>query len=74
VLQHYSFAYMGEYLTKRVRERMFSKILTFEVGWFDEDQNSTGSVCSRLAKEANVVCLLSFILFYFKFLFYVRDI
>jgi len=56
VLQHYSFAYMGEYLTKRVRERMFSKILTFEVGWFDEDQNSTGSVCSRLAKEANVVC------------------
>ncbi|KAI5443185.1 ABC transporter B family member 15 [Lathyrus oleraceus] len=55
VLQHYSFAYMGEYLTKRVRERMFSKILTFEVGWFDEDQNSTGAVCSRLAKEANVV-------------------
>ncbi|KAL5080150.1 hypothetical protein RYX36_008571 [Vicia faba] len=55
VLQHYSFAYMGEYLTKRVRERMLSKILTFEVGWFDEDQNSTGAVCSRLAKEANVV-------------------
>ncbi|AES74626.1 putative xenobiotic-transporting ATPase [Medicago truncatula] len=55
VLQHYSFAYMGEYLTKRVRERMFSKILTFEVGWFDEDQNSTGVVCSRLAKEANMV-------------------
>jgi ATP-binding cassette subfamily B (MDR/TAP) protein 1 len=56
ILQHYSFAYMGEYLTKRVRERMFSKILTFEVGWFDEDQNSTGAICSRLAKEANVVC------------------
>ncbi|AES74614.2 ABC transporter B family protein [Medicago truncatula] len=55
MLQHYSFAYMGEYLTKRVREKMFSKILTFEVGWFDEDQNSTGSVCSRLAKDANVV-------------------
>ncbi|WJX70434.1 ABC transporter B member 15, variant 2 [Trifolium repens] len=55
ILQHYSFAYMGEYLTKRVRERMFSKILTFEVGWFDEDQNSTGAICSRLAKEANVV-------------------
>jgi len=56
VLQHYSFAYMGEYLTKRIRERMFSKILTFEVGWFDEDQNSTGSICSRLANESNVVC------------------
>jgi ATP-binding cassette, subfamily B (MDR/TAP), member 1 len=61
VLQHYSFAYMGEYLTKRVREKMFSKILTFEVGWFDEDQNSTGAICSRLDKEANVVCSLKFL-------------
>ncbi|XP_061365629.1 ABC transporter B family member 15-like [Gastrolobium bilobum] len=55
ILQHYSFAYMGEHLTKRIRERMLSKILTFEVGWFDQDQNSSGAVCSRLAKEANVV-------------------
>jgi len=60
MLQHYSFAYMGEYLTKRIRERMLYKILTFEVGWFDEDQNSTGAICSRLAKEANVVCSFQF--------------
>ncbi|XP_010272127.1 PREDICTED: ABC transporter B family member 15-like isoform X2 [Nelumbo nucifera] len=53
--QHYSFAAMGEYLTKRIRERMLSKILTFEVGWFDQHENSTGAVCSRLAKDANVV-------------------
>ena len=55
---------MGEYLTKRIRERMFYKILTFEVGWFDEDQNSTGAICSRLAKEANVVCSSQIYLFY----------
>ncbi|PON59406.1 ABC transporter [Parasponia andersonii] len=55
ICQHYNFAYMGEYLTKRVRERMLSKILTFEVGWFDQDENSTGAICSRLAKDANVV-------------------
>ncbi|KAK3227802.1 hypothetical protein Dsin_007664 [Dipteronia sinensis] len=55
VSQHYSFAYMGEYLTKRIRERMLSKILTFEVGWFDQDENSSGAICSRLAKDANVV-------------------
>lgn len=55
ICQHYNFAYMGEYLTKRVRERMLSKILTFEVGWFDQDENSTGAVCSSLAKDANVV-------------------
>ncbi|KAH7851776.1 hypothetical protein Vadar_016384 [Vaccinium darrowii] len=55
VLQHYNFAYMGEHLTKRIRERMLSKILTFEVGWFDRDANSSGAICSRLAKDANVV-------------------
>ena len=54
--QHYCFGYMGEYLTKRVRETVLAKILTFEVGWFDLDQNSSASICSRLAKDASVVC------------------
>uniref|UniRef100_A0A1J3F9P4 ABC transporter B family member 15 n=1 Tax=Noccaea caerulescens TaxID=107243 RepID=A0A1J3F9P4_NOCCA len=55
ISQHYNFAYMGEYLTKRIRERMLSKVLTFEVGWFDRDENSSGAICSRLSKDANVV-------------------
>ncbi|KAI3722358.1 hypothetical protein L2E82_33394 [Cichorium intybus] len=55
IIQHYNFASMGEYLTKRVREKMLSKILTFEIGWFDKDENSSGAICSRLAKDANVV-------------------
>ncbi|RWW13743.1 hypothetical protein GW17_00022529 [Ensete ventricosum] len=55
IMQHYNFGAMGEYLTKRVRERMLSKILTFEVGWFDEDVNSTGAVLARLANDANAV-------------------
>ncbi|KAM7508087.1 hypothetical protein LguiA_018540 [Lonicera macranthoides] len=55
ICQHYSFAAMGEYLTKRIRERMLSKILTFEIGWFDQDENASGAICSRLAKDANVV-------------------
>ncbi|KAI3855241.1 hypothetical protein MKX03_026099 [Papaver bracteatum] len=55
ICQHYSFAAMGEYLTKRIRERMLSKILTFEVSWFDQDENSSGAICSRLAKDASVV-------------------
>jgi ATP-binding cassette subfamily B (MDR/TAP) protein 1 len=55
ICQHYSFASMGENLTKRIRERMLSKILTFEIGWFDQDQNASGAICSRLAKDANVV-------------------
>ncbi|KAF7106310.1 hypothetical protein CFC21_107049 [Triticum aestivum] len=53
--QHYNFCAMGEYLTKRVREQMLGKILTFEIGWFDHDENSSGAICSQLAKDANVV-------------------
>ncbi|XP_044467495.1 ABC transporter B family member 15-like isoform X2 [Mangifera indica] len=52
--QYYNFSYMGERLTKRIRERLFSKILTFEVGWFDREENSSGATFSRLAKDANV--------------------
>lgn len=55
VVQHYNFAVMGEHLTKRIREGMLSKILAFEVEWFDQDENSTGVVCSRLGKDANLV-------------------
>ncbi|CAO2820874.1 unnamed protein product [Amaranthus hypochondriacus] len=55
ILQHYHFAYMGEFLTKRVREMMLSRMLMFEVGWFDRDENGTGTICSRISKDANVV-------------------
>ncbi|XP_042483361.1 ABC transporter B family member 15-like [Macadamia integrifolia] len=55
ICEHYYFAVMGESLTRRIRERMLSKVLSFEVGWFDQDSNSTGAVCSRLAKDANMV-------------------
>eukprot|EP01018_Ginkgo_biloba_P016166 Gb_10211 [translate_table: standard] len=54
LVQHYNFAAMGEFLTRRIRQRMLSKILTFEVGWFDKDENSSGAVCSRLATDANM--------------------
>ncbi|OEL26086.1 putative multidrug resistance protein, partial [Dichanthelium oligosanthes] len=53
--QHYSFDVMGEYLTKRIREQMLEKILTFEIEWFDRDDNSTGVICSQLAKDTNIV-------------------
>ncbi|CAN1243086.1 Putative multidrug resistance protein [Linum perenne] len=55
LLQHYSFAVMGEKLTKRVREKLLGKLLTFEIGWFDEDDNNSAAVCARLATEANMV-------------------
>ncbi|KAG0493301.1 hypothetical protein HPP92_004295 [Vanilla planifolia] len=39
ILQHYNLGAI-ENPTRRVRERMLSKIPTFEVGWFDEEENS----------------------------------
>ncbi|PHT42506.1 ABC transporter B family member 22 [Capsicum baccatum] len=54
ILQHYIIASMGERLTKRVRERMLSKILTFEIGWYDKEENFTAAICSRLAEDATV--------------------
>ncbi|XP_030529888.1 putative ABC transporter B family member 8 [Rhodamnia argentea] len=55
LLQHYNFAYMGEHLTRRIRLRMLEKILTFEPAWFDEEENSSGALCSRLSNEASMV-------------------
>ncbi|POO00458.1 ABC transporter [Trema orientale] len=55
ILQHYNFAVMGEKLTKRVREKLLEKLMTFEIGWFDEDENTSAAICARLATEANMV-------------------
>ncbi|KAJ0015078.1 hypothetical protein Pint_20132 [Pistacia integerrima] len=55
LLQHYSFSVMGEKLTKRVREKLLEKLMTFEIGWFDQEDNTSAAICARLATEANMV-------------------
>ncbi|GKU90128.1 hypothetical protein SLEP1_g4168 [Rubroshorea leprosula] len=55
LLQHYFYTLMGESLTTRVRLSMFSAILSNEVGWFDFDENSTGSLAAALAADATLV-------------------
>ncbi|KAF9662955.1 hypothetical protein SADUNF_Sadunf18G0108000 [Salix dunnii] len=55
VIQHYYFGIMGETLTERVREEIFEKILTFEIEWFDQEDNSSGAICARLATDAVMV-------------------
>ncbi|KAI3518024.1 hypothetical protein L1887_06363 [Cichorium endivia] len=55
MLQHYFYTLMGERLTTRVRLSMFSAMLTNEIGWFDMDENSTGSLVSKLAADATLV-------------------
>ncbi|PWA78768.1 AAA+ ATPase domain-containing protein [Artemisia annua] len=55
VIQHYNFAITGEKLTTRVREKLLEKIMTFEIGWFDKDENTSAAICSLLSSEANMV-------------------
>ncbi|KAF8399821.1 hypothetical protein HHK36_015693 [Tetracentron sinense] len=55
VTQHYNFSFTGEHLTNRVREAMLAKIMTFEIEWFDQENNTSGALCSRLATQANMV-------------------
>ncbi|XP_057811072.1 ABC transporter B family member 15-like [Salvia miltiorrhiza] len=55
ILQHHNFAIMGERLTKRLREKILEKILTFEILWFEKETNTTAAICARLSTEANMV-------------------
>lgn len=55
ILQHYNFGLVGEKLTKRVKETILTKILSFESGWFDQEGNSSGEISSRLTSEANIL-------------------
>ncbi|PQQ16211.1 putative multidrug resistance protein [Prunus yedoensis var. nudiflora] len=55
LLQHYNFAIMGEKLTTRVREQLLEKLMTFEIGWYDQDENTSAAICARLATEVNMV-------------------
>ncbi|MCO5555524.1 hypothetical protein L7F22_009069 [Adiantum nelumboides] len=55
VLQHYFFTVVGERLTSRMREKMFTAILRNEVGWFDLDQHNSSILSSQLANNATLV-------------------
>ncbi|XP_031765976.2 ATP-dependent translocase ABCB1-like isoform X2 [Galleria mellonella] len=45
----------GEYLTERLRKRMFGTLLQQDVAYYDDKNNSTGALCARLAGEAAAV-------------------
>ncbi|XVF11071.1 hypothetical protein REPUB_Repub07fG0237900 [Reevesia pubescens] len=51
-IEHLCFGIMGERLTLRVREVMFSAILKNEIGWFDNLDNASSMLASRLETDA----------------------
>ncbi|KAI5635208.1 ABC transporter transmembrane region domain-containing protein [Phthorimaea operculella] len=54
-IQVFFYAIAGEYLTERLRNMMFQKLLTQEVGFYDDKNNSTGALCAKLAGESAAV-------------------
>ncbi|KAG2680302.1 hypothetical protein I3760_11G094100 [Carya illinoinensis] len=53
--EHLCFGIMGERLTLRVREKMFSAILRNEIGWFDDMNNTSSMLSSRLESDATLL-------------------
>ncbi len=55
LLKSFFFAISGEALTQRLRAKIFRTLLQQEVAYFDQPDNSTGALCTRLATEASAV-------------------
>ncbi|EKX53578.1 hypothetical protein GUITHDRAFT_100562 [Guillardia theta CCMP2712] len=54
-LQLFSFGIMGEHLTQRLRKLCFASVLRQDVGFFDYTENASGSLTTKLAKDASLV-------------------
>jgi ATP-binding cassette subfamily B (MDR/TAP) protein 1 len=50
--QSFAFSVAGESLTSRLRGLSFQAILKQEIGFFDDEKNSVGSLCARLSGDA----------------------
>lgn len=54
----YFFAVAGSKLVRRIRSMCFEKVVRMEVGWFDEQENSSGAISARLYADAATVSAL----------------
>ena len=55
IVQSYCFNFMGQRLGKRVRVMMMKALLRQEIGWYDDDRNSSGVLTSKLSADALAV-------------------
>ncbi|XP_047316657.1 ABC transporter B family member 11-like [Impatiens glandulifera] len=51
----YLFSIAGNKLIKRIRSMCFEKVVNMEVSWFDQPENSSGAIGSRLSTDAATV-------------------
>ena len=55
VFQKYSFGYLGNKVTQRVREALYINILQKNIGWFDERDNGPSVLTSILSADAAAI-------------------
>ncbi|CAF4969458.1 unnamed protein product, partial [Rotaria sp. Silwood1] len=53
--QYTAFAISGSKLTQRIRAKAFACLLRQEVAYFDQPENSSGAICTRLSTDASAV-------------------
>ncbi|KAL5700419.1 ABC-type xenobiotic transporter [Ranunculus cassubicifolius] len=51
----YFFAIAGSRLVRRIRSMLFEKVVHMEIGWFDDPQNSSSAIGSRLSMDAATI-------------------
>ena len=49
------FGTTGQHLTRRLRDVSMAKLLRMEVGYFDEEENSSGSLSAFLSEKITLV-------------------
>ncbi|XP_071811441.1 ATP-dependent translocase ABCB1-like isoform X2 [Apostichopus japonicus] len=54
-VQGVMYAISGERLTERLRYQMFKALLRMDMSYFDDHENNTGALSTRLATEASLV-------------------
>lgn len=55
VLQKYSFGYLGNKVTLKVRELLYMSILQKNIGWFDNRENGPSVLTSTMSADAAVI-------------------
>jgi ATP-binding cassette subfamily B (MDR/TAP) protein 1 len=57
------FSIAGESLTKRIRSQSFKAMLSQDIAWFDQPENSIGSLSTKLSIEATAIQSVSLIFY-----------
>jgi ATP-binding cassette subfamily B (MDR/TAP) protein 1 len=55
VFQKYSFGYLGNKVTQKVREALYVNILQKNIGWFDDRDNGPSVLTSILSADAAAI-------------------